>query len=833
MVNVEQVFLNALELGATSDIDKYLRQVFSEHPELEEEVRGLLDAHFASSDFLETPIVAPIQRTEMPTETSLPLHSVIASYELLEELGRGGMGIVYLAKDLRLGRPVAVKILAPSRSRDSQWLSRFQREARTASKLNHPNILTIYEVGQADGIHFIATEFIPGISLSQALEGSRFSLKYALDYAIQIVSAMAAAHSIGVIHRDLKPDNIMLREDGLIKVLDFGLAKFLIDPPAINSSQPFSKFAFRTTSQAGLVMGTMRYMSPEQTRGQVVDDRSDIFSFGIVLFQMLSGDHPFRADSDCEVMAAILDRAPRPLADCQVSVPTDLNRVLLKCLNKDKNQRPSSSELLATLKQIQGNSDIQTAIALEATSTNIVKRAEATETAQSLTAVDTPVVRYTLSGDLNIAWQMFGNGPIDLVFVMGWVSHLEWFWKEPTFASFLNRLAKFSRVILFDKRGTGLSDRVPIDQLPTLEQRMDDVRAVMDAAGSKRAVLCGVSEGGPMCSLFAATYPQKTIALVMIGSYARRLWAEDYPWGPTNVQREHFLEEIRNKWGGPVGIDDRAPGRSKDPVFRDWWATYLRMGASPGAAVALTNMNAQIDIRPILPSVRVPTLVIHRTDDRCLKIDEGRYLASKIPGAKFVELPGSDHLPFVGDSDAILDEIQVFLTGKRNAPQVDRVLATVVFIALEATEFRASESDLEVHHDESTKVASFISLLENEAELFRGRNLTVEGASALMMFDGPARAVRAAIAISGIADRLGLNTRIAVHTGECDVDDEGVQGPAVIQARMIAEVASFSQVLVSETLRNLVVGSGLEFVEAGETPCVETTPSQKVFQVVR
>jgi pimeloyl-ACP methyl ester carboxylesterase/DNA-binding winged helix-turn-helix (wHTH) protein len=277
-----------------------------------------------------------------------------------------------------------------------------------------------------------------------------------------------------------------------------------------------------------------------------------------------------------------------------------------------------------------------------------------------------PRTRYARSGDVNIAYQVLGDGPLDLIFVMGWVSHLDYFWTEPSFARFLRRLASFTRLILFDKRGTGLSDRVPVDRLPTLEQRMDDVRAVMDAARSKRAVLCGVSEGGAMSALFAATYPERVSSLVMIGAYARRICDASYPWGPTEAQREEFLEEIREKWGGPVGLEERAPSMASNPRFRQWWAAYLRTAASPGAAVALTRMNSQADIRSVLPSIRVPTLVIHRTGDQCLRVGEGRYLASRIPGARFVELPGVDHLPFVGDQDAILDEVEEFLIGRRH-----------------------------------------------------------------------------------------------------------------------------------------------------------------------
>ena len=254
----------------------------------------------------------------------------------------------------------------------------------------------------------------------------------------------------------------------------------------------------------------------------------------------------------------------------------------------------------------------------------------------------TPRVSYARSGNVNIAYQVVGSGPIDLVFVMGWVSHLEYFWNEPSFARFLTRLSSMARLILFDKRGTGLSDPVPVSELPSLEQRLDDVRAVMEAAGSRRAVLLGVSEGGPLCSLFAATYPEKTDALIMIGSYARRLRDDGLSVGPDARGARSLLPDDHRRMGraGRASRNARHQWRD-DPAFREWWAAYLRMGASPGAAVALTRMNAEIDIRDVLPSIRVPTLVIHRTGDRCLKVEEGRYLASRIPGATFVELPGT------------------------------------------------------------------------------------------------------------------------------------------------------------------------------------------------
>jgi len=420
-----------------------------------------------------------------------------------------------------------------------------------------------------------------------------------------------------------------------------------------------------------------------------------------------------------------------------------------------------------------------------------------------------PETMYARSGDVNIAYQVIGDAPLDLVFVMGWVSHLEYFWQEPSFARFLRRLASFSRLILFDKRGTGLSDRVPINQLPTLEQRMDDVRAVMNAVGSERAALCGVSEGGPMCSLFAATYPEKTLALIMIGTYAKRIRDAEYPWGPTAEQREHFFDVMREQWGGPVGIEERAPSVAHDPKFRDWWATYLRMGASPGAAVALTQMNAEIDVRNVLPSIRVPSLVIHRTDDQCLKVEEGRFVAERIPGAKFVEQPGNDHLPFVGDQDAILDEMEEFLTGVRHTLEPDTVLATVLFTRIAGANERFKQSNW----DELLR--RLRAHIAKEIEWFRGREIDMIGNRPLAIFDGPARAIRCALAITEYASRLGVETRAGLHTGEVEIVNGKVSGVAAEVGVCVANEAHAGEVLVSSTVKDLVAGSGIQFEERG------------------
>jgi DNA-binding winged helix-turn-helix (wHTH) protein/class 3 adenylate cyclase len=442
-----------------------------------------------------------------------------------------------------------------------------------------------------------------------------------------------------------------------------------------------------------------------------------------------------------------------------------------------------------------------------------------------------PETRYALSGDVNIAYQTLGDAPLDLVFVMGWVSHLEYFWREPSVARFLRRLATFSRLILFDKRGTGLSDRVPLDQLPTLEQRMDDVRAVLEAVGSERAAIIGISEGGPLSALFAATYPERTSALVMIGTYAKRVRDEDYPWAPTWDERGEFLREMREHWGGPVGIEERAPSKAHDPAFREWWAEYLRMGASPGAAVALTKMNAEVDVRHVLPTVRVPALVIHNRGDLCLKVEEGRYVASRIPGARFVELPGRDHLPFFEDQETVLDEIEEFLTGARHAREPDRVLATLLFADIVGRDVRAAERGEARWRD---LVARFRAHVSKEVKWFRGREIDVEGAGPLAAFDGPARAIRCACAVKEYAARLDIEVRAGLHTGECDLLEGGrVGGLAVEIGRAVRERAGAGEVLVSHTVKDLVAGSGITFEERGAHAFPGLPGDWRLFRVER
>ncbi len=423
-----------------------------------------------------------------------------------------------------------------------------------------------------------------------------------------------------------------------------------------------------------------------------------------------------------------------------------------------------------------------------------------------------PETRYAKSGDLHIAYQVVGEGPFDLVYVPGWVSNVEVAWEEPRVARFLERLAAFSRLILFDKRGTGLSDRVPDDALPTLEERMDDVRAVMDAIGSERAAIFGWSEGGSMSMLFAATYPERTRALVLAGTFAKRLAAPDYPWAPTPDAREAWLREIETGWGGVVDLAVLAPSVASDESFRRWWSRYLRQSASPRAAALLGRMNTHVDVRDILPVIRVPTLVLHRVGDRDAHIEEARYLAAHIRDARLVELPGDDHLPWMEDPDRMLDEIQTFLTGVRPVREPDRILATVLFTDIVgSTERAAALGDqgwrglLERHH----------AAVRRELERYRGREIKTTGDGFLASFDGPARGVRCAAAIRDAVREVGLEIRAGLHTGECEVLGNDLGGVALHIAARVMALAAPGEILVSSTLRDLVSGSRIAFADRG------------------
>jgi class 3 adenylate cyclase len=446
------------------------------------------------------------------------------------------------------------------------------------------------------------------------------------------------------------------------------------------------------------------------------------------------------------------------------------------------------------------------------------------------TAVEkAPDVRYAKSGDIHIAYQVVGEGPFDLVYIPGFVSNVEEIWEGPHARRFFQRLASFSRLILFDKRGTGLSDPVPIADLPTLEERMDDLRAVMDAAGSERAALLGHSEGGVMSVLFAATYPERTVALITLGTFAKRIWSEDYPWAPTPEGRALNYAEVERDWGRDIDIEVYAPSMAGDRAYKEWLLRYFRRSASPQAALALLKMNTQADIRDVLPTVRVPTLVLNRVGDRDVNVEEARYIATRIPGAKLVELPGADHPMSVGDTEPLLGEIEEFLTGVRRGPDPDRVLTTVLFTDIVGSTEKAAELGdrawnelVERHH----------ATVRAELVRFRGREVDTAGDGFLATFDGPARAVRCATASVAAVAELGLGIRAGVHTGEVEVAGEKVRGLSVHIGARVASLAGAGEILVSNTVKDLVAGSGLVFQDAGEHDLKGVPERWRIYKVI-
>jgi pimeloyl-ACP methyl ester carboxylesterase len=428
-----------------------------------------------------------------------------------------------------------------------------------------------------------------------------------------------------------------------------------------------------------------------------------------------------------------------------------------------------------------------------------------------------PEVRYAKTADdVHVAYQVVGDGPMDLVYAPSMVSHLEVFWDEPLHVRFLSRLASFSRLIVFDKRGTGLSDRVGVGQMPTLDQRMDDIRAVMDAAGSEKAALFGSSEGGPMCTLFAATYPERTTALVLYATFARQIKDDDFPegWLPPD-QVENQLAWMEQAWSSG-NFSDVSEGMIEnlhpddEARARRWFARLCRMSVSPAAAVALAKMAVEIDIRRVLPTVHIPTLVLCRVGDDYFPAT--RYLAEHIAGARFVELPGAVHIPAFGDQEPILRHIQEFLTGAAATPDPDRVLATVLFTDIvSSTEQEVQRGDagwaaLLEHHN---------ALIRTQLERYRGREIDTAGDGFLATFDGPARAVRCAVTITESLAQAGIQVRAGLHTGECELVDHKVRGIAVHTGARIAALAGPAEVLVSSTVKDLVAGSGLRFTDRG------------------
>jgi class 3 adenylate cyclase len=437
-----------------------------------------------------------------------------------------------------------------------------------------------------------------------------------------------------------------------------------------------------------------------------------------------------------------------------------------------------------------------------------------------------PETRFARNGDVRIAYTVVGDGPVDLVIVPGFVSNFEMAWQTPGFHRLFERFIGFARLILFDKREQGSSDR--LGRPPTLEESMEDLRAVLDAAGSEQAALMGVSEGGPMCILLAATSPERVSHLILYGSYARLTATDDYPEGVPESALDDLSRRVRDEWGGPAALSIFAPSLLGDPEGERSWGRFLRSGTSPAGAEALMDLYREVDVRDALPLVDRPTLVLHRTADSALPLRIGRYLADHIPGARMVELPGRDHVLIGGSIDQLIEEIEEFITGARTQRPPERVLSTVLFTDIVGSTERAAElgdrrwRELLDRHDQITR---------SEVERRRGRAVKSTGDGFLATFDGPARAIDCAKAVAAGVDGLGVQVRAGVHTGECELRGDDIGGMAVHIGARVAARAEPGEVLVSSTVKDLVVGSGLEFAERGEQTLKGVPGEWRLFAV--
>ena len=436
--------------------------------------------------------------------------------------------------------------------------------------------------------------------------------------------------------------------------------------------------------------------------------------------------------------------------------------------------------------------------------------------------------RYAKSGTLNIAYQLFGKGGMNLVLIPGWASNVENIWTLPEFGGFAQKLAQFARVILLDRRGTGLSD--PVENPPTLEERMDDVRAVIYAAGWERAAIWGISEGGPMAMMFAATYPGRVSALVLYGTFACFSATADYPHGyPAHINAQ-WLSRVEAAWGSGELSAWFVPSVKADAAVMRTLSRLERMAMSPGTARKLFTLLTQTDVRHVLPAIRVPTLILHRTEDKPMRVGHAHYLAQHIQGAKYVELSVSDHIAWFGDVDALVGEVSEFLTGERAAADVDRILTTILFCDIvESTQRAADLGD----RDWNLLLSRFYATVDDKLHHFRGRKLDTAGDGLFAAFDGPARAVRCGVSMADAVRRLGVQLRVGVHTGECEVLAEKYSGIAVYLGARVASVAQPNQVVVSSTVKDLVVGSGIHFEDLGSRPLKGVQNEWHLYGVLR
>lgn len=574
---------------------------------------------------------APSQPLTPPKDAALPKGARVGRYEVIAELGRGGMGAVYRARDTVLAREVALKVLLVG-SQTRPTVDRFRREIMALASVSHENVVAVHDAGVDAGTPFVVLELVEGQSLRDRLDAGPLDGPSALRLARELAHGLGAAHAVGVVHRDLKPENVILARSGSARIVDFGLAQLREPRDAVNLGH----------TEPGTFLGTVYYMAPEQVRGEVVDHRADYFALGAVLYEALTGRRAFEASSIGEILSAVL--RDHPPTDARL-LGDDLTRRLLgvafRCLEKRVEQRFQSTEEI-----------------LDALET------DAPPSVPHVGAPAVPETRYASSGGVHIAYQVVSPpGRKTLVAGAPFVSNVEVMWESPFVRSWLEALGGFSHFIHYDRRGVGMSD--PIAPENTLEESVEDLRAVLDAEGISRAFLLGVSEGGPTCAAFAARYPERARGLVLINTFARIASGDGYPHGLTRAEYEAFFPKWVKRWGTPrtLSLPLFAASMVNDPEFVKWGNRYERQCASPGTVRRLLDLQIRIDARHVFPRIRCPSLVIHRRGEPAVSIDHGRWVAGQIPGARFVELDGIDHLPWHGDAQTILDLIREHVDG--------------------------------------------------------------------------------------------------------------------------------------------------------------------------
>ena len=610
-LRVKTVFEQALAVHET-ERSAFLAAACGSDAVLRERVDALLASHAASPSFLETGAGSVLEPRRADEDLS---GQPLGTYRLESRIGAGATGQVYAAHDEKLNRRVAVKVIAKELAADGDRLRRFRQEAQAASSLNHPNIVVVHDFGELEGRPFIVTELVEGLTLRERLREGPVPIRDAIEIALQVTSALAAAHARGLVHRDVKPENVMLRPDGFVKVLDFGLAK-LATPESAPADGPRST----RLTQPGQAAGTPSYMSPEQARAEPVDARTDVFSVGAVLYEIVTGRMAFSGESPAVIFAGILAGAPAVPTSLNPNVPLELERLITKALEKDRDLRYQSvADMRADLLRLRRESP-------------------------GAAGASRPDVRYCSTADgASIAYCVDGTGPV-LVRVLGHFTHLDMEWEWPDLRRIWQALAVNHTVVRYDGRGIGMS--APWEHDFTEETRQLDLDAVLDVLEAERAMLLGISEGGWTAAVYANAHRERISHLILLGGYARGALARpDFD----EVEDAAILTLMRKGWGRDTSAFRQIftsrffPG-SADPGLLAHFNELQRVSADPDTAARyMASLHRRGDGRDIYTNVRIPTLVMHGRDDRMVAFDEGRLLATLVPGAKLISLPSGNH----------------------------------------------------------------------------------------------------------------------------------------------------------------------------------------------